>query len=44
MTKLKPGLGRGLEALIRPQNLPEEKEEAPDYTKIKSDDGKENNS
>ncbi len=43
MTKLKPGLGRGLEALIRPQNLPEEKEEAPDYTKIKSDDGKENN-
>lgn len=42
MSKLKPGLGRGLDALIRPQNLPLDKEEAPDYTKIKKDDGKEN--
>jgi ParB family transcriptional regulator, chromosome partitioning protein len=41
MTKLKPGLGRGLDALIRPQNRPSEKEEAPDYTNIKKDDGKE---
>ncbi len=42
MTKLKPGLGRGLDALIKPQNLPTENEEAPDYTKVKKDDGKEN--
>ncbi len=42
MTKLKPGLGRGLDALIRPQNLPSENEEAPDYSKVKKDDGKEN--
>ncbi len=42
MTKLKPGLGRGLDALIRPQNLPPENEEAPDYSKVKKDDGKEN--
>jgi ParB family chromosome partitioning protein len=41
MTKLKPGLGRGLDALIRPQNLPSENEEAPDYTNVKKDDGKE---
>jgi ParB family chromosome partitioning protein len=41
MTKLKPGLGRGLDALIRPQNLPSNKEEAPDYTNIKKDDGNE---
>ncbi len=42
MTKLKPGLGRGLDALIRPQNLSSDKEQAPDYTQIKQDDGKEN--
>ncbi len=42
MTKLKPGLGRGLDALIRPQNLPSENEEAPDYSQVKKDDGKEN--
>jgi ParB family chromosome partitioning protein len=42
MSKLKPGLGRGLEALIKPQNLPLNKEEAPDYTNVKKDDGSEN--
>ncbi len=42
MTKLKPGLGRGLDALIRPQSLPSGKEEAPDYTEVKKDDGTEN--
>ena len=42
MSKLKPGLGRGLDALIRPQNLPPESEEAPDYSNVKKDDGKEN--
>ncbi len=41
MTKLKPGLGRGLDALIRPQNLSSNKEEAPDYTNVKKDDGNE---
>lgn len=41
MTKLKPGLGRGLDALIRPQTLSSEGETAPDYTKVKMDDGKE---
>jgi ParB family chromosome partitioning protein len=41
MTKLKPGLGRGLDALIRPQNFPSNKEEVPDYTNVKKDDGKE---
>lgn len=41
MTKLKPGLGRGLDALIRPQTLSSEGETAPDYTKVKKDDGKE---
>jgi ParB family chromosome partitioning protein len=42
MTKLKPGLGRGLEALIRPQNVVTGAEEAPDYANVKKDDGKEN--
>ena len=42
MSKLKPGLGRGLDALIRPQSLPPENEEAPDYSNVKKDDGKEN--
>ncbi len=28
--------------MIRPQNLPSENEEAPDYTNVKKDDGKEN--
>lgn len=41
MTKLKPGLGRGLDALMRPQNFPSNKEEVPDYTNVKKDDGKE---
>lgn len=41
MTKLKPGLGRGLDALIRPHTIPSDKEEAPDYTNVKKDDGKE---
>jgi ParB family chromosome partitioning protein len=41
MTKLKPGLGRGLDALIRPQTLSSEGETAPDYTNVKMDDGKE---
>lgn len=43
MTKFKPGLGRGLDALIRPQNFSSDKAEAPDYTNIKKDDGKETN-
>lgn len=43
MTKLKPGLGRGLDALMRPQNFPSHKEEVPDYTNVKKDDGKETN-
>jgi len=41
MTKLKPGLGRGLEALIRPQHIAPGREEAPDYANVKKDDGKE---
>ncbi len=41
MTKLKPGLGRGLDALMRPQNFPSNMEEVPDYTNVKKDDGKE---
>jgi ParB family transcriptional regulator, chromosome partitioning protein len=41
MTKLKPGLGRGLEALIKPQNLPSKNDEAPDYTNVQKDDGQE---
>jgi ParB family chromosome partitioning protein len=41
MTKLKPGLGRGLDALIRPHTIPSDKEEAPDYTNVKKDDGNE---
>ena len=39
MTKLKPVLGRGLDALMRPQNPPPDSEEAPDYSGVKKDDG-----
>ncbi|GAB4300762.1 MAG: ParB/RepB/Spo0J family partition protein [Ignavibacteriaceae bacterium] len=40
MSKVKPGLGRGLDALINPQRLKEADEKAPDYSKLEHDDGK----
>lgn len=40
MSKSKTGLGRGLDALINPKNINMDWEKAPDYSKIKIDDGK----
>lgn len=41
MSKVKPGLGRGLDALINPGNLIKpEQNQPPDYSAIKDDDGK----
>ncbi|PIW69924.1 MAG: DNA-binding protein [Ignavibacteriales bacterium CG12_big_fil_rev_8_21_14_0_65_30_8] len=40
MSKSKTGLGRGLDALINPKNINMDWEKAPDYSKIKTDDGK----
>jgi ParB family chromosome partitioning protein len=39
MSKLKPGLGRGLDALINPHAMKKE-EKAQDYSNLKKDDGK----
>jgi ParB family chromosome partitioning protein len=38
MSKMKPGLGRGLDALMNPQKLNQD-EEAADYSNLKKDDG-----
>jgi ParB family chromosome partitioning protein len=40
MGKFKPGLGRGLDALIKPQDYIKNDEDSRDITKIKDDDGK----
>jgi len=40
MSKSKTGLGRGLDALINPKNINMDWEKGPDYSKIKTDDGK----
>ena len=40
MGKFKPGLGRGLDALIKPQDYIKNDEDSKDITKIKDDDGK----
>jgi ParB family chromosome partitioning protein len=40
MGKFKPGLGRGLDALIKPQDYIQNDEDSRDITKIKDDDGK----
>jgi ParB family chromosome partitioning protein len=39
MSKMKTGLGRGLDALINPQRFKEERETAPDYSNVGADDG-----
>jgi len=39
MSKSKTGLGRGLDALINPKNLNMDWDSAPDYSKVKIDDG-----
>src|SRR3990172_3641776 len=40
MNKLKTGLGRGLDALIKQQNYPAVEDRAADYAEVKKDDGK----
>ena len=40
MSKLKPGLGRGLDALIKPQNRENSNNSVTHYTDLKKDDGK----
>jgi ParB family transcriptional regulator, chromosome partitioning protein len=40
MSKLKPALGRGLDALMNPQNYPHESAESSSYDDLKKDDGK----
>lgn len=40
MSKIKPGLGRGLDALIKPQNYQDKNPANVDYSEIKKDDGK----
>lgn len=42
MNKLKTGLGRGLDALIKQQNFPAVEDRAADYSEVKKDDGKQN--
>jgi len=42
MNKLKTGLGRGLDALIKQQNYPPADDRAADYAEVKKDDGKQN--
>ena len=39
MSKLKPGLGRGLDALMNPQNYLNDTSESVSYTDLKKDDG-----
>lgn len=43
MSKIKPGLGRGLDALIKPQNYPVEESTVINYKEIQVDDGNEFN-
>ena len=40
MSKLKTGLGRGLDALIKPQDYIKNTESGSDLQKVKDDDGK----
>jgi len=40
MSKMKTGLGRGLDALIKPQEYIKNNESAEDLSKVKDDDGK----
>ena len=40
MSKMKTGLGRGLDALIKPQDYIKNSESSEDLTKVKDDDGK----
>ena len=40
MNKIKTGLGRGLDALIKQQNYPVADDRAADYAEVKKDDGK----
>lgn len=40
MSKIKPGLGRGLDALIKPQDYVKNGQESVDLSQIKGDDGK----
>lgn len=40
MNKIKTGLGRGLDALIKQQNFPVVEDRAADYSEVKKDDGK----
>jgi len=42
MNKLKTGLGRGLDALIKQQNYPPVDNRTADYAEVKKDDGKQN--
>lgn len=42
MNKMKTGLGRGLDALIKQQNLTPSDDRAADYSEVKRDDGKQN--
>lgn len=39
MSKLKTGLGRGLDALINPHSLKKDQGQNPDYSEVKKDDG-----
>jgi ParB family chromosome partitioning protein len=38
MSKVKPGLGRGLDALLKPKNFNDENK-SPDYSEVREDDG-----
>ena len=40
MSKMKTGLGRGLDALIKPQEYVKNNDSASDLSKVKDDDGK----
>lgn len=40
MSKIKPGLGRGLDALIKPQDYIKNEEDVQDISRVKDDDGK----
>jgi ParB family chromosome partitioning protein len=40
MSKVKPGLGRGLDALIKPQDYVQNSDVSDDLSKVKDDDGK----
>src|SRR3989339_1334367 len=42
MNKLKTGLGRGLDALIKQKNSPPADDRAADYAEVKKDDGRQN--